>query len=137
VLQVEKELSEICASILQLLDEHLIPTASTGESKVFYLKMKGDYHRYLAEFKTGADRKESAEHTLLAYKAAQVSGSAHRAPAVAAAAARVGMPRPRCALSGGCASTGRAGNRTAVDGCAAAGSDTARRLCRLLISLLP
>lgn len=74
--QVEKELSEICASILQLLDEHLIPTASTGESKVFYLKMKGDYHRYLAEFKTGADRKEAAEHTLLAYKAAQVSMAA-------------------------------------------------------------
>jgi 14-3-3 protein epsilon len=68
---VEKELSDICASILALLDEHLIPTASTGESKVFYLKMKGDYHRYLAEFKSGADRKEAAEHTLLAYKAAQ------------------------------------------------------------------
>ena len=70
-LQVEKELSDICASILSLLDEHLIPTATTGESKVFYLKMKGDYHRYLAEFKTSADRKEAAEHTLLAYKAAQ------------------------------------------------------------------
>jgi hypothetical protein len=37
---VEKELQEICSSILQLLDDHLIPTASTGESKVFYLKMK-------------------------------------------------------------------------------------------------
>ena len=46
--QVEQELSDICASILSLLDEFLIPTASTGESKVFYLKMKGDYHRYLA-----------------------------------------------------------------------------------------
>ena len=71
-MQVEKELSEICSSILQLLDDHLIPTASSGESKVFYLKMKGDYHRYLAEFKTGTDRKDAAEHTLLAYKAAQV-----------------------------------------------------------------
>jgi 14-3-3 protein epsilon len=70
--QVETELSDICASILSLLDEHLIPAATTGESKVFYLKMKGDYHRYLAEFKTGPDRKEAAEHTLLAYKAAQV-----------------------------------------------------------------
>jgi 14-3-3 protein epsilon len=69
--QIEKELGEVCVSILSVLDEHLIPTASTGESKVFYLKMKGDYHRYLAEFKTGADRKEAAEHTLLAYKAAQ------------------------------------------------------------------
>eukprot|EP01026_Neomeris_dumetosa_P010589 TRINITY_DN1394_c0_g1_i1.p1 TRINITY_DN1394_c0_g1~~TRINITY_DN1394_c0_g1_i1.p1 ORF type:complete len:264 (-),score=53.64 TRINITY_DN1394_c0_g1_i1:334-1125(-) len=68
---VEVELQDICNSILELLDVHLIPTASTGESKVFYLKMKGDYHRYLAEFKIGADRKEAAEHTLLAYKAAQ------------------------------------------------------------------
>lgn len=87
---MEKELSEICASILQLLDEHLIPTASTGESKVFYLKMKGDYHRYLAEFKTGADRKEAAEHTLLAYKAAQVSNlqsAGSSCPAMLAAAA--------------------------------------------------
>jgi len=74
-LQVEKELSDICSSILQLLDDHLIPTASSGESKVFYLKMKGDYHRYLAEFKTGSDRKDAAEHTLLAYKAAQVGDS--------------------------------------------------------------
>jgi hypothetical protein len=39
-MQVEKELQDICGSILQLLDDHLIPTASTGESKVFYLKMK-------------------------------------------------------------------------------------------------
>jgi 14-3-3 protein epsilon len=68
---IEKELGEICSSILQLLDDHLIPTAATGESKVFYLKMKGDYHRYLAEFKVADDRKEAAEHTLLAYKAAQ------------------------------------------------------------------
>eukprot|EP01023_Acetabularia_acetabulum_P058008 TRINITY_DN678_c0_g1_i2.p2 TRINITY_DN678_c0_g1~~TRINITY_DN678_c0_g1_i2.p2 ORF type:complete len:229 (+),score=49.54 TRINITY_DN678_c0_g1_i2:300-986(+) len=68
---IEQELSDICSSILDLLDGHLIPTASSGESKVFYLKMKGDYHRYLAEFKIGPDRKEAAEHTLLAYKAAQ------------------------------------------------------------------
>jgi hypothetical protein len=40
----------------------------------FATSLQGDYHRYLAEFKTGADRKEAAEHTLLAYKAAQVGG---------------------------------------------------------------
>ena len=69
--QVEEELSGICGSILLLLNEKLIPTASTGESKVFYLKMKGDYHRYLAEFKTSQERKDAAEETLVAYKAAQ------------------------------------------------------------------
>lgn len=33
-------MTDVCASILALLDDHLIPTASSGESKVFYLKMK-------------------------------------------------------------------------------------------------
>ena len=31
---------------------------------------KGDYHRYLAEFATGNDRKEAAENSLMAYKTA-------------------------------------------------------------------
>ncbi|RWV89502.1 hypothetical protein GW17_00048344 [Ensete ventricosum] len=70
--KVEAELSKICEGILKLLDSHLVPSAASAESKVFYLKMKGDYHRYLAEFKTGAERKEAAESTLLAYKSAQV-----------------------------------------------------------------
>ncbi|XP_041648818.1 14-3-3 protein zeta-like [Cheilinus undulatus] len=47
--QIEKELKEICEEVLKILDDHLIPKASTPESKVFYLKMKGDYYRYLAE----------------------------------------------------------------------------------------
>jgi len=68
--KVEGELINICNDILKVLDEHLIPTASTGESKVFYYKMKGDYHRYLAEFATGNNRKEAAEFSLIAYKSA-------------------------------------------------------------------
>lgn len=39
-----------------LLDKYLIPKASNAESKVFYLKMKGDYYRYLAEVATGDQR---------------------------------------------------------------------------------
>lgn len=70
---MESELGEICNGILNLLDNILILNATNGESKVFYLKMKGDYHRYLSEFKTNQERKEEAEATLLAYKSAQVS----------------------------------------------------------------
>ncbi|ESN95929.1 hypothetical protein HELRODRAFT_114528 [Helobdella robusta] len=46
---IEKELRDVCQVVLSLLDDHLIPKASSAESKVFYLKMKGDYYRYLAE----------------------------------------------------------------------------------------
>ncbi|CAN4092371.1 unnamed protein product [Withania somnifera] len=59
--KVENELSQVCAGILKLL----------YESKVFYLKMKGDYYRYLAEFKVGDERKQAAEDTMNSYKAAQ------------------------------------------------------------------
>ncbi|RDA93474.1 hypothetical protein CP533_2645 [Ophiocordyceps camponoti-saundersi (nom. inval.)] len=68
--KIEAELAKICDDILDVLDQHLIPSAATGESKVFYHKMKGDYHRYLAEFAIGDRRKESADKSLEAYKAA-------------------------------------------------------------------
>lgn len=68
--QIETELNDICQDVLKVIDNHLIPGAQTGESRVFYYKMKGDYHRYLAEFATGSERKEAAESSLMAYKAA-------------------------------------------------------------------
>ncbi|KAJ6843856.1 14-3-3-like protein [Iris pallida] len=67
--KIEIELGKICDGILKLLETHLIP--SSTKSKVFYLKMKGDYYRYLAEFHNGAERKEAADSTLVAYKSAQ------------------------------------------------------------------
>ncbi|KAG8705924.1 14-3-3 protein [Ceratobasidium sp. 395] len=68
--KIESELAKICEDILDVLDKHLIPSAASGESKVFYHKMMGDYHRYLAEFATGEKRKDSADKSLEAYKAA-------------------------------------------------------------------
>ncbi|XP_077249902.1 14-3-3-like protein [Tasmannia lanceolata] len=78
--KIESELSSICDGILRLLDSRLIPCSSNGDSKVFYLKMKGDYHRYLAEFKIGSERKEAAESTLAAYKSAQDIAATELAP---------------------------------------------------------
>nr|AHJ11158.1 14-3-3 zeta [Heterorhabditis bacteriophora] len=56
--KVEKELRDICQD--NLLDKFLIPKAGNPESKVFYLKMKGDYYRYLAEVAAGEDRSSTA-----------------------------------------------------------------------------
>merc|ERR1712187_588442 len=65
--KVESELSKICNTILGVLDTNLIPKASTGESKVFYQKMKADYYRYIAEFSEGDKKKEAAESARAAY----------------------------------------------------------------------
>jgi len=54
--QVETELDSICKEVLSLLENNLIPTSEKStagdkdEAAVFYLKMTGDYYRYLAEF---------------------------------------------------------------------------------------
>lgn len=37
--KIEAELAEICEDILVVLDKHLIPSAESGESRVFYQKM--------------------------------------------------------------------------------------------------
>jgi len=69
-LTVEKELDDICEKILKLLDDNLIPNSNTGESKVFYYKMKGDYYRYIAEYKADDAKKTAADNAHDAYKEA-------------------------------------------------------------------
>ncbi|KAL0911937.1 hypothetical protein M5K25_017875 [Dendrobium thyrsiflorum] len=78
--KIESELTSICGRILKLLESHLLPSALSNDSKVFFLKMKGDYHRYLAEFKTGSERKDAADNTLSAYTSAQDIATAELAP---------------------------------------------------------
>ncbi|KAI6355766.1 hypothetical protein MCOR25_008099 [Pyricularia grisea] len=68
--KIEAELEKVCQDVLDVLDESLIPNAASGESKVFYHKMKGDYHRYLAEFASGEKRKTAATAAHEAYKSA-------------------------------------------------------------------
>ncbi|CAN1351999.1 14-3-3-like protein D [Linum perenne] len=66
--KVENELADICNDVMVVIDEHLIPAAPTGESAIFYYKMKGDYYRYLAEFKSGSEKKEAGENSMKAYE---------------------------------------------------------------------
>jgi len=65
--KVEKELRDICNDVLNLLDKFLIAKASNAESKVFYLKMKGDYFRYLAEVAVGGAKDAVIDDSQKAY----------------------------------------------------------------------
>ncbi|CAN9515492.1 unnamed protein product [Ophioblennius macclurei] len=68
--KIETELQEICHDVLSLLDNFLIANASAAESKVFYLKMKGDYYRYLSEVAAGDTKKETVDNSQQAYQQA-------------------------------------------------------------------
>lgn len=68
--KVEQELNGRCLDILEILSKDLIPKASNSEAKVFYLKMKGDYHRYLAEFAGGEQHSKCAQEAHDSYQSA-------------------------------------------------------------------
>lgn len=70
-IQVETELSSTCKEVLDLLNK-LIPMDIDAEAKVFYLKMAGDYYRYLAESDVRDETKnKAAEYYSKAYVIAQ------------------------------------------------------------------
>lgn len=73
--KVEEELTKICNDILSIIDKNLIPSSKSGEATVFYYKMKGDYFRYLAEFKNDQERKDAAEQSLKGYEAASATAN--------------------------------------------------------------
>ncbi len=66
--KIEEELKKICDEVLNLLEQYLIPQAKkmtesskgseAAEAQVFYLKMKGDYYRYLAEVASDDEKKD-------------------------------------------------------------------------------
>ena len=74
-LLLEKELTDLCEKMIKLIDDHLIKKATSGESKVFYWKMKGDYYRYLAEFTSGDKHDEVAKSSLDSYQQAKDQSS--------------------------------------------------------------
>ena len=68
--KVEDELTKQCKNILTTIDSVLLKKAEDDEAKVFYIKMKGDYNRYMAEYAEGDFKKQVSDDALAAYKEA-------------------------------------------------------------------
>lgn len=77
---IETELLDICNDILSIISDSLVPNSTSEEAKVFYWKMKGDYHRYLSEFQSGDARSGSADAALESYQSASEIASADLPP---------------------------------------------------------
>ena len=59
-----------CQYVLDLLIDHLLPNSQSEEAKVFFLKMKADYYRYIAEFVSAEERNDAAKKAQTAYEEA-------------------------------------------------------------------
>ena len=67
---IENEMIKICTDIQKVIDTYLLPNAKDSETKVFFLKLKGDYYRYNSEFALGSDFDNAVNLADKAYKEA-------------------------------------------------------------------
>lgn len=72
IVMVESELNSICDDLLQLLERYLLVERADEpeDSRVFFLKMKGDYLRYKAEIAKEATIGKISEEAHTAYQTA-------------------------------------------------------------------
>ena len=65
--QIEDKLTSDCKSIISTINDKVLSKESQGEAKAFFVKMVGDYYRYIAENAKGALMEEVKQAALKAY----------------------------------------------------------------------
>ena len=73
--KIEDELSSLCDDIIKAVQDTTLKRATDAESKTFYLKMIGDYYRYVAECSKGDRLADVTEKALDFYSQATEAGS--------------------------------------------------------------
>eukprot|EP00945_MAST-04E_sp_MAST-4E-sp1_P002891 g2891.t1 len=58
--EIQRSVESQCWRFIKLLDSHLLPRSSIEEEKCFYLKLKGDFYRYLLELERSSTMIEVA-----------------------------------------------------------------------------
>lgn len=71
--QIELEIESVCKEILSAINKLLVDSNQqlVTQEKVFYLKLQGDYWRYLCEFRRGSQLEVSSSQALQAYNQAR------------------------------------------------------------------
>jgi len=64
---IETQLGEDCQRIVDMIAKHVLAKSCDGEPKAFFVKMVGDYYRYIAENAKGAKLEEVKNNALKYY----------------------------------------------------------------------
>jgi 14-3-3 protein epsilon len=67
---IEGKLTNDCQTVINLINSKVLSKSCDGESKAFFIKMVGDYYRYIAENAKGALMEEVKQNALKAYNEA-------------------------------------------------------------------
>ena len=65
---IESKLSDNCQMIIDMINENVLSKTCDGEAKCFFVKMVGDYYRYMAENAKGSQLDGVKDKALQAYK---------------------------------------------------------------------
>ena len=68
--QIRNELIKRCQRVIKFIEEFLFKRAKNDEAIVFYIKMKADYNKYIAESFEGNIKKQATDISLKAYEEA-------------------------------------------------------------------
>ncbi|CAI2378800.1 unnamed protein product [Moneuplotes crassus] len=68
--KISSELEKNCQKVIDIVNDKCLPRAEEDDSKVFYLKMIGDYYRYTAETASGSKLEEVTENASKYYQQA-------------------------------------------------------------------
>jgi 14-3-3 protein epsilon len=72
--KIELELQKNCQDIIDMIKNDAMKTGSDIEGKAFFLKMVGDYYRYMAESAQGDVLDKARNGALQNYKEAEIAG---------------------------------------------------------------
>merc|ERR1712019_334446 len=64
---IETKLREDCQKVIDIINSKVLSTDCDGEPKAFFVKMVGDYYRYIAETAKGSLMEEVKQNALKAY----------------------------------------------------------------------
>ena len=65
---LEKDIYDVCKNVIALINNFLLTKTILDESKIFFLKMKADYYRYLSEFQSLIENKNYLDESEKNYK---------------------------------------------------------------------
>ena len=64
---IEQQLQEDCEKVIEIINSKVIKKGCDGEPKAFFIKMVGDYYRYIAENAKDAKLEEVKQNALKSY----------------------------------------------------------------------